>query len=101
MAEKIRKQRQRRRELVGQCTRTSILYAADGKKQSKDTAGYYGSLKGYGAYEMNTVELKKMIFAYLKAITSSVYEVEAPAKASYPYVVYGLYRSDTDANEKS
>ena len=49
---------------------------------------------------MNTVELKKMIFAYLKAITSSVYETEAPAKASYPYVVYGLYRSDTDANEK-
>jgi hypothetical protein len=49
---------------------------------------------------MNTVELKKMIFAYLKAITPSVYEVEAPAKVSYPYVVYTLQYSTTNINEK-
>jgi len=49
---------------------------------------------------MNTVELKKMIFAYLKAITASVYEIEAPAKVSYPYVVYALQYSATNINEK-
>ena len=49
---------------------------------------------------MNTVELKKMITTYLVTKTKSVFEAEAPAKASYPYVVYALYNSTTDTNEK-
>ena len=49
---------------------------------------------------MNVTELKKAIYAYLKTKTNNVYEVQAPAKAVFPYVVYSLQNSNTHINEQ-
>jgi hypothetical protein len=50
---------------------------------------------------MNVVELKKMIFAFLKTVTSRVYPFDAvDPNAVYPYTTYKLESSITDDNQK-
>jgi hypothetical protein len=49
---------------------------------------------------MNTIELKKMIKAFLATKSSRVYDTQAPAKIEYPYVVYTLDNSTPDENVK-
>jgi hypothetical protein len=50
---------------------------------------------------MNTIELKKMIYTFLKIKASRVYEYDAvPEKAVLPYTTYHLMSSFTDENQK-
>ena len=49
---------------------------------------------------MNTKEIKKMIYSFLKTVTNNVYNEQAPAKVAYPYVIYNLELSDTMPDQK-
>jgi len=50
---------------------------------------------------MNTIELKKMIYTFLKAKTSRVYPADSvPDNAVLPYTTYHLTSSFTDENQK-
>jgi hypothetical protein len=50
---------------------------------------------------MNTIELKKMIYTFLKTKASRVYPSDAvPDNAALPYTTYSLTSSFTDENQK-
>lgn len=48
---------------------------------------------------MNTIELKKMIYTFLKTKANAVYPADSvPANANLPYVTYSLAQSFTNEN---
>jgi hypothetical protein len=50
---------------------------------------------------MNVIELKKMIYAFLKTKTENVYPYDSvPENAVLPYTTYSLDSSFTDTNQK-
>ena len=49
---------------------------------------------------MNTLELKKAIETFIKTKATRVYQRKAPAKASFPYVVWNLPSSDSGYSER-
>lgn len=50
---------------------------------------------------MSTIELKKMIYAFLRTKASKVYPSDSmPENATLPYTTYGLTSSFTDENQK-
>jgi len=48
---------------------------------------------------MNVIELKKMIYAFLKTKTERVFPEMAPPNTTYPFITYGLSTSFTDPNQ--
>jgi len=49
---------------------------------------------------LNVKELKKVIYNFLATKSSRVFDTEAPEEVNYPYIVYNLYSSGSDIDQK-